>query len=255
LLSNVLEILDENVLFRAKLNSVRGETFCLQHQAQADFDYRYRIRFAFGDRRYRSRLTQNRTLAPGLNRDLQIMRREGKGFWYQVQWDGKTASIVALEEPDEREAHKKLLAGLKTANKVDQMHAADPKTEQEIRAFIRAFEESFNANDASALAALCTEDAIQIGPEGPICGRQAIEKKYADFFRQSRPANMTCTIDQVSVLGNVSWNSGTWSCTVQGENGLVQASGYRLDVLVREGDAWKECISCYNVTPESTVPK
>ena len=46
-----------------------------------------------------------------------------------------------------------------------------------------------------------------------------------------------------------------WSCTVQGENGPVQASGYRLDVLVREGDAWQECISCYNVATESTAPK
>jgi uncharacterized protein (TIGR02246 family) len=140
------------------------------------------------------------------------------------------------------------------ANRMQQMHAADPKTEQEIRAFIRAYEESFNANDAAALAALCTEDVIQIGPEGPFYGRQAIEKKYVDLFRQSHPANMICTIDQVSVLGNVSWNSGTWSCTAQGENGPVRASGYRLDVLVREGDGWKECISCYNVATASTTP-
>jgi uncharacterized protein (TIGR02246 family) len=132
------------------------------------------------------------------------------------------------------------------------MHTADPKTEQEIRAFIRAYEEKFNANDPAALAALCTEDAIQIGPDGPVCGRQAIEKKYVDLFRQSHPANIICTIDQVSVLGNVSWNSGAWNCTVQGENGPVRVSGYRLDVLVREGDAWKECISCYNLTPESS---
>ena len=123
---------------------------------------------------------------------------------------------------------------LKTVNIVQQMHAADPKTEREIRAFIRAYEESFNANEAAALAALCTEDAIQLGPEGPIRGRQAIEKKYVDLFRQSHPGNIRCTIDQVSVLSNVSWNSGAWSCTLRGENGPVQASGYRLDVLVRE---------------------
>jgi hypothetical protein len=28
-----------------------------------------------------------------------------------------------------------------------------------------------------ALTVLCTEDAIRIGPEGPICVQQAIEKK------------------------------------------------------------------------------
>jgi len=59
--------------------------------------------------------------------------------------------------------------------------------------------------------------------------------------------------DEVSVLGNVSWNSRAWSCTVEGENGPVPASGYHLDVLLREGDSWKECMSCYNVTPESTA--
>ena len=101
-----------------------------------------------------------------------------------------------------------------------------------------------------------SEDAIQIGPEGPICGRQAIEKKYVDLFRQSHPANIICTIDQMRVLGNVSWNSGAWSCAVQGENGPVPVRGYRLGVLVRECDAcaWRECISCYNVTPASTAP-
>lgn len=94
------------------------------------------------------------------------------------------------------------------------MYAADPKTEQEIRAFIRAYEKSFNANDAPALAALCTEDAVQIGPEGPISGRQAIEKKYVDLFRESHPSNIVCTIDLVGMLGNVSWNSGAWGCTL-----------------------------------------
>jgi len=83
---------------------------------------------------------------------------------------------------------------------MQQMHAADPKTEQEIRAFIRAYKESFNANDAAALAALCTEDAIQIGPERPICGQRAIEKKYFDLFRESHPTNIVCTIDQVGML-------------------------------------------------------
>jgi hypothetical protein len=76
-----------------------------------------------------------------------------------------------------------------------------------------------------------------------------------DIFRESHPANIVCSVDQVGVLGDVSWNSGAWSCTVEGENGPVPISGYRLDVLVRQGDDWKECVSCYNVTPESTAPR
>ena len=131
-------------------------------------------------------------------------------------------------------------------------YTADPKTAEEIRAFVGEFDKRFNNNDAVAVAALCTEDAIQIGPEGPICGRQAIEKKYADLFQRWHPTDIVCTVDQVSAIGNVSWNSGGWSCTLQGENGPLSIKGYRLDVLVRYGDVWKECISCSTpATPET----
>jgi uncharacterized protein (TIGR02246 family) len=135
--------------------------------------------------------------------------------------------------------------------KMQKKYAADEKTVQEIRALIREYEEIFNKNDAAALAALVTEDAAQMSPEGPICGREAIQKKYADLFEQSHPTNLVCTVDWVNLVGNVLWNSGGWSCTFQGENGPLRVKGYRLDVLVREGDAWKESMSCYNMTPTS----
>ena len=102
---------------------------------------------------------------------------------------------------------------------MQQDYTADPKTAQEIHAFVREYEEGFNKNDAAALAALCTEDAVQVSPEGPICGRRAIGKNYVDFFRQSHPTNLNCTIDQVYAVGNVSWNSGDFSFTLQGDNG------------------------------------
>jgi ketosteroid isomerase-like protein len=54
---------------------------------------------------------------------------------------------------------------------------SDPKTTEEIRAFVKECEKGFNKPDSVALAPLCTEDAVQVSPEGPICGRQAIEKK------------------------------------------------------------------------------
>jgi hypothetical protein len=38
-----------------------------------------------------------------------IMCRDGQGVWHKVQWDGKTASLITLEETDERKARKKLL--------------------------------------------------------------------------------------------------------------------------------------------------
>jgi uncharacterized protein (TIGR02246 family) len=129
-------------------------------------------------------------------------------------------------------------------DKAQQDYTADSKTAEEIRAFVREFDKRFNENDAVGIAALCTEDAIQIGPEGPIRGRQAIEKKFADLFQRWRPKDIVCTVDQVSAIGNISWNSGGWSCTFHGEDGPLSMTGYRLDILVREGDVWRECISC-----------
>src|SRR5215472_8114268 len=39
---------------------------------------------------------------------FKIMCRDGKGFWHQVQWDGKAAVLSPLGETDERNARKKL---------------------------------------------------------------------------------------------------------------------------------------------------
>jgi uncharacterized protein (TIGR02246 family) len=116
---------------------------------------------------------------------------------------------------------------------MEQKYAADPKTAQEIQAFVREYEKRFNKNNPAAVAALCTEDAVQIRPEGAICGRQAIEKKYVDLFKQWHPTDITCRVDQVSAIGNVSSNSGGWTCTLRGEKDSLTIRGYRLDVLVR----------------------
>jgi ketosteroid isomerase-like protein len=61
-------------------------------------------------------------------------------------------------------------------------YPADSTTELEICAFLRDYEKKFNEKDAAALAALCTEDAVQVGPEGPIVGRQAIAGSLSALF-------------------------------------------------------------------------
>jgi uncharacterized protein (TIGR02246 family) len=58
-----------------------------------------------------------------------------------------------------------------------QKDTADPQTDREIRAFTRTYDEKFNKNDAASIAALFTEDAVQVAPEALIFGREAIEKK------------------------------------------------------------------------------
>ena len=41
-----------------------------------------------------------------------------------------------------------------------------------------------NNNDAAARGALYTEDAIQVTDQGPIHGREAIQKHYADLLQK-----------------------------------------------------------------------
>jgi uncharacterized protein (TIGR02246 family) len=47
---------------------------------------------------------------------------------------------------------------------------------------LKKFDEAFNNNDPAALAALFTEDAVEVTDTGPIYGREAIEKYHADVF-------------------------------------------------------------------------
>jgi ketosteroid isomerase-like protein len=65
-----------------------------------------------------------------------------------------------------------------------QKDAADPQIRQQIDALAKKLDEAFNDNDAAAAAALFTEDGIFVTPQGPIYGREAIEKYYAELFQR-----------------------------------------------------------------------
>src|ERR1700732_3706260 len=73
---------------------------------------------------------------------------------------------------------------------------ADPKTIEQFDEFNKKFDEAFNNNDAAALAAFFTEDAVQVTPEGPIYGREAIEKQFADLFTQIHVSEHINTVDE-----------------------------------------------------------
>jgi uncharacterized protein (TIGR02246 family) len=61
---------------------------------------------------------------------------------------------------------------------------ADPKTIEQFDEFNKKFDEAFNNKDAAAVAAFFTEDAVQVTPEGPIYGRDAIQKWYEGALQQ-----------------------------------------------------------------------
>jgi uncharacterized protein (TIGR02246 family) len=136
-----------------------------------------------------------------------------------------------------------------------QKDTVDPQTIEQIDALAKKFDEAFNNGDAAALAALYTEDAVFVTPEGLVYGREAIEKYWADTFQQGHFSNHLNKADQYSphmigTAGDEVWRTGEWSFTVQGKSGdPINLKGYWSAINVREGDTWKTRMLTYNVTP------
>ena len=136
-----------------------------------------------------------------------------------------------------------------------QTNAPDPQLRQVLDALDKKNDDAFNKGDAAALAALYTEDAIEVTDQGPIYGRDAIEKHYSDLFQKIHFTNYIVTADPnsphtVGTAGNDAWSSGEWSATIRGENfGPIQLKGYWSAIKAREGDVWKTRMLTWNVTP------
>ena len=134
-----------------------------------------------------------------------------------------------------------------------QKETVDPKLIQNANDFNKKYCEAVNNHDAAAIGAMYTEDAIFVTNTGPLYGRQAIEKFYADVFKGWQPKNHTATIDLHSfrMLGpDYLTNDGDWSETGKGKNGEdVPIKGYWSVIMTRQGDAWKIYTTTANLTP------
>jgi uncharacterized protein (TIGR02246 family) len=132
--------------------------------------------------------------------------------------------------------------------------AGDVKALDEFGAFGKKYDEAYKQSDAAALAALFTEDAVLVTPEGLFSGRRAIEKRYADEFQRWHPTNNIGQADQLNAIDDGAWAVGKWWCTFQSPNGPVFARGYWSTIYVRDGDAWKIRMSTFNQTQLPVAP-
>ncbi len=81
-------------------------------------------------------------------------------------------------------------------------NAGNEADEKAIRATADDFVKAFNAGDAKAVGALWATDAEYTDESGQsLHGRAAIEKEYADLFKEHRGATMTVTIESIRFLG------------------------------------------------------
>jgi uncharacterized protein (TIGR02246 family) len=115
------------------------------------------------------------------------------------------------------------------------------------------YDEAENSNDAAAVAALYTEDAVWVTPQGPIVGREAIEKQYAEYFKFGRHSNHTTTYDpatyQITGTTDTIAFSGGWSVTVEVQGKPQEFKGRWLAIYTRGSDGWKIWKSAFNETP------
>src|SRR5262245_36882875 len=97
---------------------------------------------------------------------------------------------------------------------------ADSQIGDQINALIKTYAETVNSNDAAALAALYTKEAILVTPVGIVYGQQAIDKWHTEAF-QRHPKDFSATPDQhsphlIGASGNAAWCTGSWGEAFQG---------------------------------------
>ena len=150
-----------------------------------------------------------------------------------------------------------LAIGFAVPSFAQQTNTPDPQLRQRLLALIENYDEVFNKNDASALAVFFTEDAVFVTETGPIYGREAIVKHFADLFQKVHFSNWVTTYDPSSPhpiggTGDEMWENGEWSVTIQGPNsGPKQRKGFDSSIAVREGSSWKKRLFTWNVSPEA----
>jgi ketosteroid isomerase-like protein len=146
-----------------------------------------------------------------------------------------------------------IVAGFALPAMAQQTNTVDPQTTQKLHVISKAYDEAVSNNDAAAIAALFTEDAVFVSDRGPIHGRAAIEQWYTGVFQVWHPQNHIGTPDGNSSRGtndSEEWETGAWSETGRDKAGRrVQIKGYSSTIYVREGDGWKIAMLMYNVTP------
>ena len=116
----------------------------------------------------------------------------------------------------------------------------DPKALDEFGVLATKQSEAFTNNDAAAVAALFTEDAVLVAPDGIFSGRQAIQKRYEDTFQRWPFTLFNDPRDcHLKAIDNAIWSFGEWGGTLQDQTGPVFVKGYFSSIYVREGDDWK----------------
>ena len=137
------------------------------------------------------------------------------------------------------------------------MPAQSPGTGAEIAKVSDAYVKASLAADAKAVAALYTEDAVEMPPNQPMVkGRAAIEQYYTKQFGGSaKLQSFTLTKIESNASGDIGYEVGTYRQTItDGQHPMNDAGKYTV-VLKRTAGTWKVAYAIYNSdTPPTPMP-
>jgi ketosteroid isomerase-like protein len=107
-------------------------------------------------------------------------------------------------------------------------------------------------NNAVAVAANFTEDAVSVEQDGTSFGREAIQKVWADRFQKVHFSNNVATVDEdsphdIGTDGKQVWATGAWSAIIKATTGTPR--NQRFWSVIREGPAWNIRMLTSNFTP------
>jgi len=128
-----------------------------------------------------------------------------------------------------------------------------PASQVELGQMNRDFAAALNAGDATAAAALYTEDAVLIPPGEPIVrGRPAIEDYWRGAIESGGSRDVSVETMDASSAGSLGYETGSFVLTVDGPDGepLVDRGRY-VELLRRESDGtWRSTHGIWNASPE-----
>ncbi len=117
------------------------------------------------------------------------------------------------------------------------------RDQQAVRDVAQRYMDANNRQDAAGVAALYTEDAIRVTPQGILHGRDAIRKETEDQFKAGGH-DLSINFEVIQPSGSSLWSAGGWDAKI----GNQSAHGYWANTVVREGDGFKIKYNMYNVT-------
>ena len=131
--------------------------------------------------------------------------------------------------------------------------------ETAIRAIADQYVKATLAGDAKAIAALYTDDAVEMPPNTPMVkGRAALEQYYQKQFAAGKIAKFSLTHLETRSSGDSGYDVGTYTQTITAAKGApMNDSGKYVVILKRVAGAWKVAYAIYNSDnpPPPTVQK